>query len=135
MTHHELEIRIPYADVDQMGVVYYANYLVYFERGRTELMRAIGMQYKDIERDYQLYLPVVDVHIKYLAPAKYDDIIIVRTKVDELRKASMIFSYEIHNKQGQLLIQGSSTHVFINSSWKPSRAPEELINKMKVSHS
>jgi len=130
MEYYDLKIRIPYADVDQMGVVYYANYLVYFERGRTEFLRAIGIEYSRIEKDYQLFLPVKEASLTYLSPSKYDENITVRTYIDEVKRASMIFYYEIFKNEGKILVNGKTHHVFINSEWKPTRIPEHVAKAM-----
>jgi acyl-CoA thioester hydrolase len=127
MKIHELKIRIPYADIDQMGVVYYSNYLVYFERGRTEFFRDIGIAYKAIEDEYGLYLPVKEVRIEYMASARYDNLITVKTWIAELGRASMQFDYEILNEHRPApLIKGSTMHVFVNKDFKPTRIPPKL---------
>ena len=90
MYAHSLEIRVSYAETDQMGVVYYANYFIWFERGRTELLRNIGLAYKDLEKK-DLLLPVVKAFCSYHASAYYDDIVIVKTKIDKVGKSSIVF--------------------------------------------
>src|SRR5580765_8470019 len=80
----EFDVRIAYADTDRMGVVYYANYLVLFERGRTEFLRNLGVRYRDLEEKQRLFLPAMESHVDYLAPARYDDLIKVRTLLSEL---------------------------------------------------
>ena len=89
---YDFEVRIAYADTDRMGVVYYANYLVLFERGRTELLRNLGIRYRDLEEKHRLFMPVTDAHCEYYAPARYDDMIRVRTVIQELGGAFTIFS-------------------------------------------
>jgi acyl-CoA thioester hydrolase len=118
------QIRISYADTDQMGMVYYGNYLTYFERGRTEWLRACGFTYKDMEAK-QLYFPVLHAECNYHAPAKYDDVITVETKLSALTAASVTFSYQV--KMGQkLLVSGSTKHPLVNASFKPTRIPVEI---------
>src|SRR5438445_12076721 len=80
-TYYDFEVRIAYADTDRMGVVYYANYLVLFERGRTEFLRNLGVRYRDMEEKLKIFLPATESHIAYLAPAHYDDLIKVRTYI------------------------------------------------------
>ncbi len=130
MEYFDVKIRVPYADVDQMGVVYYANYLVYFERGRTEFLRAIGFDYKNIEENFKLYLPVRETHVRYIAPARYDDSIVVRTWIEKMKKASIFFSYEVSHETGTVLVRGSTTHVFITDKWKPAPIPSLLSKKI-----
>ncbi|MGQ0644063.1 MAG: acyl-CoA thioesterase [Elusimicrobiota bacterium] len=127
MNSHQFEFRIAYADTDRMGVVYYANYYVLFERGRTELMRSLGVRYRDLEEDMRVFLPAMESSCRYLAPARYDDLIRIRTFVSELGGASITFAYEIENVEtGRLLARGSTKHPFVNKDWKPVRVPEKL---------
>jgi len=120
----EVSIRVPYADTDQMGMVYYANYFVYFERGRTEWLRAKGLEYRSLE-EKGTYLPVIESYCKYRAPARYDDLIIVRTIVSEIGSCSLQFSYEI-TCLGKLIAEGTTKHPFVNRQMKPVRIPEEI---------
>ena len=123
---HEMDFRVSYADTDRMGVVYYANYLVLFERGRTELMRALGVRYRALE-EKNIFLPVMDVQVKYLAPAQYDDVINIRTWVGELGRASVTFQYELINADtGKKMAQGFTKHPFVNKSRKPMPVPPEV---------
>jgi acyl-CoA thioester hydrolase len=132
MAYHDFEYRIPYADTDRMGVVYYANYLVLFERGRTELLRHIGMRYRDLEEKEQLYLPAMEAHIEYSAPAHYDDLIRVRTFVSELGGAFVRFRYEVSNTEtGVLVARGTTKHPVVNRRWRPTRLPPELRRRLK----
>ncbi len=127
MTKHEFDFRVAYADTDRMGVVYYANYLVLFERGRTELLRHMGFCYRDIEENDKVFLPVIESSCQYMAPAYYDDLIRVRTFVSDVGRASVSFRYEIENVQtGRALVKGSTKHPFVSQSWKPVRAPEKV---------
>lgn len=121
---NKFDYRVPYADTDQMGVVYYANYLVYFERGRTELLRQIGTTYKELE-EKGLYFPVINAQCNYHASAKYDDMITIETGISEIRNASIIFSYKI-TLQNKLLVSGSTKHPLVNYSFKPTRIPQDL---------
>ncbi len=135
MTGHlpsfELDIRITYADTDQMGVVYYSNYLVFFEQGRTELMRHLGVRYKDLEETEKVGLPVTEANCRYRAPARYDDLICVRTKIKRIGGVHMEFEYEVVNKEtGQTLVEGFTRHVFVNEKWKPTPVPKSLLAKL-----
>ena len=119
-----LDIRVSYADTDQMGMVYYANYFVYFERGRTEWLREKGMEYRVLE-SRGIYLPVMEASCRYRSPAKYDDILTVFTKVSETGPCSVEFSYII-KRAGGLLAEGKTKHPFVNRQMKPVRMPEDI---------
>jgi len=130
MREHKLEIRVSYADTDQMGVVYYGNYLTWFERGRTELLRESGLAYKDMEKQ-DVYLPVVEASCAYKAPACYDDLIIIKTIVGKIGRSSISFSYEIYRKDGnKLLATGETRHAFINRERAIVPAPEEVSKRL-----
>lgn len=114
----ETKLRVRYQETDQMGVVYHSNYLVWFESGRTELMRQYGFSYKKLE-EKGILLPVVDIHCKYLFPAKYDDLVVVRTSIKDWNKFKIIFSYEvINNKTHQRLAKGESSHLWVDHKMK-----------------
>jgi acyl-CoA thioester hydrolase len=119
-----LQLRIAYADTDQMGMVYYANYLTFFEKGRTELLRDIGLEYKSIEKR-GFYFPVIHAECKYLAPAKYDDLITIETKLSEITAASITCFYEV-KCDGKLLVTGKTKHPFVNKLLKPVRFPKDI---------
>jgi len=123
---HRTQIRVTYGDTDAMGVVYYANYLRWFEVARTEMMRHLGIAYKIIE-DEGVFLPVSEVFCKYHRPAKYDDILIIETRIDFLKKVSMQFSYRIlRAEDGVELVTGSTLHGFVSRGGKIVRAPSSL---------
>ncbi|MDR0977813.1 MAG: acyl-CoA thioesterase [Endomicrobium sp.] len=121
---NSLQLRISYADTDQMGMVYYANYLTFFERGRTELFRNIGINYKIIE-ERGFYFPVIHAECRYLSPAKYDDIIEIETKISDITAASITYNYEIKCR-GKLLVTGKTKHPFVNKDLKPVRFPKDI---------
>ncbi len=126
----EFDVRIAYADTDRLGVVYYANYFTLFERGRTELMRNAGLRYRDMEENEKVFLPVAEASCIYLAPAKYDDLITIRTKIKELGRAHVDFEYEIFDAETRKpLATGFTKHPFVNASWKPVRAPQSITSK------
>lgn len=128
MRENILNIRVSYADTDQMGMVYYANYLVYFERGRTEWLRDCGMTYRSLEES-GYFFPVIESHCEYKAPAKYDDLITVKTVVGELGSASVRFDYKITNGD-KLLASGYTRHPLVNRQMKPVRLPGDLRQKL-----
>ncbi len=121
---NEVVLRVPYADTDQMGMVYYANYLIYFERGRTELLRDLGLAYRDLEAK-GIYIPVIEASCNYISPARYDDELMVLTTVSSLGAASIEFSYEIL-KGGKRITTGKTRHPIVNKEFRPMRMPEEI---------
>lgn len=129
MRENILEIRVSYADTDQMGMVYYANYLVYFERGRTEWLREAGLTYKALEEQGH-YFPVIECSCGYKSPAKYDDVITVKTTMGEIGPASVKFEYEI-SCGGKLLATGATKHPLVNRQMKPIRVPPDLRKKLE----
>ncbi|MEK6794391.1 MAG: thioesterase family protein [Spirochaetota bacterium] len=126
------EIRVRYADTDQMGVTYYANYLVWMEVGRTEYLRNIGITYRDLETVEGIILPVKEAFIDYKASAHYDDIVVVRSTIDEFTRAHMKISYELRLKDdGKLLATGYTVHPFLNREKKITRIPVALFEKIQ----
>jgi len=124
----ESEIRVRYGETDKMGFVYYGNYLLYFEVGRTNLIRNLGLTYKDIE-DSGVLMPVQNVLINYIKPGKYDELLTVKTYLKELPQVRIKFEYEIINEQNELITTGETTLFFMNSkTMKPMKAPEILIS-------
>jgi len=121
---NSINIRIAYADTDQMGVVYYGNYLTFFERGRTEYLREAGLEYSKLEkRGY--YFPVIYAECKYHGSAKYDDMITVETKLTEITAASITCEYKV-KCDGKLLVTGKTKHPFVNRDFKPVRFPPDI---------
>ena len=124
-----VEVRVRYADTDQMGVVYYANYFVWLEVARTEFLRSLGIDYRNIEKEKRLALPVVEAYCKYKAPARYDEIIMIRIKVSQVKNSSLRFDYSLFNKENnELLVVAYTTHVFIDKDRRPVRMPKEIQN-------
>ena len=123
---HHTQIRVTYGDTDAMGIVYYANYLRWFEVGRTEMMRHLGIAYKVIEAE-GVFLPVSEVFCKYHRSAKYDDILIIETRFDFLKKVSMQFSYRILRAADEAeLVTGWSLHGFVSREGKIVKVPGAL---------
>ncbi|MBR5079980.1 MAG: acyl-CoA thioesterase [Victivallales bacterium] len=119
------QYRVCYADTDQMGVVYYANYFMLFERARTELLRLNGLSYKQIE-EQGFMLPVLDAHAKYHRPARYDDLLDVTARVIEFDGLKLKTACEV-KRDGVLLVDGDVTLVFLNAqTGRPSRPPENI---------
>lgn len=117
-------LRVRYQETDQMGVVYHANYLNWFEVGRTEMIRELGMPYQGLETR-GLLLPVIEADLKFRAPARYDDLVTIDTKIVELTSLRIRFAYEI--KRGEeMLVTGGTQHVWLNQDWKPVRIDREV---------
>jgi acyl-CoA thioester hydrolase len=123
---HETTLRVRYAETDKMGVVYYANYLVWMEVGRAEYCRAAGIRYRDMELDDGILLAVVEAHCRYLRPARYDQEILVKTWVANASRRAVEFEYEIRDAQsGSELAAGATKHVFLGAEMKPVKLPEK----------
>jgi len=120
----EARVRVRYQETDQMGVVYHANYLVWFEVGRVELMRQMGLSYKDMEREEQCGIAVVDVSARYRAPARYDDELIIRTRLTAVRGPVVKFAYEVvRAADDMVLCEGHTVHVVVDKEMKKRALP------------
>jgi len=129
MRHFDFEHRVTYAETDRMGFVYYANYLIYFEIGRTEYIRSSGMAYKELE-DMGYMLPVLSAACKYIKPARYDDVLTIRTTISEFKGIRLGFSYEIL-REGIKLVEGTTSHAFVDNEGRPRKLTPELQEKIK----
>jgi acyl-CoA thioester hydrolase len=123
------DVRVIYGDTDQMGIVYYANYLRYFEAGRNEFIRAKGLRYRDFEAQYRLMLPVVEAHVTYRAPVRYDDLIAVETSLADVRRASARFEYRIV-RDGDVVASGHTVHACVDLEGRVQRMPRELLVRL-----
>jgi acyl-CoA thioester hydrolase len=127
---HETEIRVRYAETDQMGIVHNANYLVWFEVGRSDYCRARGFSYKEMEEESALMV-VAESYCRYKSPAYYEDVLIVRTKVEEIRSRSLRFIYEIFRPADEtLLAEGETLHLVTDENKKVRSLPESYKNKL-----
>lgn len=125
------DIRVRYYDTDQMGIVYYGNYARFYEIGRVEAMRHLGMNYKELE-ERGISMPVYDLNSRFIRPAKYDDLLTIRVTIPQLPKTRFMFSYEIFNQDGQLLNTGQTTLVFVRTdTGRPCTAPNDLVEAAK----
>jgi acyl-CoA thioester hydrolase len=125
------ELRVIFGDTDQMGVVYYANYLRFFEAARAAFWRELGKSYKDLEA-WGVALPVIEAHCKYRAPARYEDLLAIEVDVVELRQASMRFAYQVHC-EGRLLADGTTRHAVINAAdGRPRALPLPLRESLEL---
>jgi acyl-CoA thioester hydrolase len=126
------EIRVRYGETDKMGVVYYGSYALYYEVGRTDLMRKYGITYKNLE-DQGIQLPVINMETEYIKSAFYDDIIRVNTFVKERPLARLKFYYEILNSENQIINKATTTLIFFDAILKkPMRAPKEFLDKVSI---
>jgi acyl-CoA thioester hydrolase len=129
---NEARLRVIYGDTDQMGVVYYANYFRYFEFARSEYFRACGGSYADLEREGAL-LPVVEAHCDYRASARYDDVLVIRTRVTDVKRVSLTFRYELF-REGHFerpLCTGHTVHACVTREGRPTRLPESLVRLLQ----
>jgi len=126
MREYETRVRVRYAETDQMGVVYYANYFVWMELGRTELCRSAGIRYKDMEMGDGIFLAVAEASCRYSCPARYDEEVVIRTRIAEFRTRTVRFEYEMRSgEDGRKLAAGSTLHVFCGEDMRPLRLPEK----------
>ena len=127
----EIELRVRYGETDQMGVVYHGNYAQYFEVGRVEWLRKFGISYKQMEES-GIMLPVISLNVKYKRPARYDDLIKVRTELVKIPSATIEFNYEIVNDKNELLVTGNTTLVFMDiNKNRPTRCPQYLLDQLR----
>lgn len=128
---HETLLRVRYSETDKMGIVYYANYLVWFEIGRTEYCRARGFSYKDMEANDDAFLVVAESYCRYKAPAFYDDELLVRTHITEMRRRSLRFGYEIVRvSDGQVIAEGETGHVVTDADGRVRSFPEGYAKRL-----
>jgi acyl-CoA thioester hydrolase len=121
----ETRFRVRYAETDKMGVVYYANYFVWMEVGRTDYCKAVGFSYRDMEKEHA-NLAVAETSCRYIAPARYDDEILVRTSIERLNRRLVTFVYSIYNNDTeQLLAEGKTVHITVGKDGKACSIPEK----------
>jgi acyl-CoA thioester hydrolase len=118
-------VRVRYKDTDQMGVVYYSNYMVWFEVARAELFRKIGHPYKEMEQKLGLRLMVIEAYCRYMLPARYDDLVRVGCRLTDVRNSSIVFEYTV-KREGEILAKGKTAHVFCDPAGRPKRIPQDL---------
>lgn len=128
---NQTKLRVRYGETDQMGYCYYGNYAQYFEVGRVEAMRSIGISYKDLE-NRGIMLPVSSFNVNYAAPALYDDELTITTIITSLNGARLTFDYEIHNEVGKKIATAHTTLVFVSKeNMRPTKAPEDFIQLLE----
>jgi len=125
---NESRIRVRYAETDQMGVVYHANHFIWFEVGRVELLRQLGFSYRDMEREDNCFIAVVDARCRYKAPVRYDEEILVRTWLRNIRESVIHFGYElVRIEDGALLAEGETTHIVADAEMRKAALPERYM--------
>ena len=125
-TFADATIRVRYAETDQMGVVYYGNYFTWFEIGRVELCRALGFEYRQMEAEDDSFLVVAEAQCRYKRPARFDDLLTVRTRVTAAQKRKVTFAYEIiHQGTSETIATGETVHVICNSAGQTKSLPEK----------
>jgi len=124
----ETQLRVRYAETDQMGVVYHSNYIVWFEVGRVEMLRQLGFAYRDMEKNDDIHIAVADVHCRFKCPARYDDLLTVRTRLVNVRGSVLHFGYEIvRADDGTILAEGESVHIAVNSKFQRLHLPQKYL--------
>ena len=134
MSGHQTHIRVIYGDTDTMGQAYYGNYFRWFEIGRNEIFRSLGLSYKSVE-ERNIYLPVAEARCKYFVAARYDDVLVIETTLDTRIKGAIKFDYKIFNQNGHTLIaEGYTKHACLNGDGKVVRPPDfirKIIHKIE----
>ena len=129
---NETHLRVRYAETDQMGIVYHSNHLIWFEIGRVELMRQLGFTYRDMERDDGRFIAVAEVKCRYRAPVRYDDEVVVRTRLTTVRESVVNFSYElVRADNGELLAEGETTHIVTDANMKIAALPDKYMKAFR----
>ncbi len=130
MKKNVTEYRVIYADIDPMGVVYYSNYLSWFERGRTEFFREMELPYTEVVK-HGIMIPVSEVYCKYHKPARYDDVVQIETAVSSFKRVRIVFEYELYRKSDRaLLVSGYTKHAFLDSNGKIVKIPDFICEKI-----
>ncbi|HTC58074.1 MAG TPA: thioesterase family protein [Candidatus Sulfotelmatobacter sp.] len=125
---NETRLRVRYAETDQMGVVYHSNHFIWFEVGRVELLRQLGFSYRDMETDDNRFIAVAEAKCRYRAPARYDEEVVVRTQLLNVRESVVHFGYELRRAQdGSLLAEGETTHIVTDAAMKIAALPEKYL--------
>ena len=127
----DIAVRVRYAETDQMGIVYHSHYVVWFEIGRTEFCRAAGLPYRQLEES-GLRIPVTGLQLKYRRPARYDDDLTVRTTLAELSARGLTFAYDVLDRAGLRMADGTTRHIFADPQGKPRRAPEAVVRTLEA---
>jgi|TARA_Y100000593_G_scaffold78524_1_gene145882 acyl-CoA thioester hydrolase len=131
MYQAETQIRVRYAETDQMSYVYYGNYAMYFEVARVEAMRSVGFSYRQMEEE-GIMMPVLETHFRYLKPGKYDELLTIKTQIPQLPGVKIRFEYQVFNEADELITEGWTTLAFLKKvSHQPTRPPQNLLALLK----
>jgi acyl-CoA thioester hydrolase len=129
---NETRLRVRYAETDQMGVVYHSNHFIWFEVGLVELLRQLGFSYRDMETNDNRFIAVAEAKCRYRAPARYDEEVVVRTQLLNVRESVVHFGYELRRAQdGSLLAEGETTHIVTDASMKIAALPEKYLKAFR----
>ena len=129
----ETRLRVRYVETDQMGVVYHSNYFIWFEVGRVDLLRELGFTYREMEQEDGCYIAVVDARCRFKAPARYDDEIVIRTHLKNVRESLIHFGYEaVRESDGTLLAEGETTHIVTDSNMRKRELPAKYMTAFKA---
>lgn len=129
----ETRIRVRYAETDQMGVVYHSNYFIWFEVGRVDLLRQFGFTYREMEQEDGCYIAVVDARCRFKAPARYDDEIVIRTQLKNVRESLIHFAYEaVRESDGTLLAEGETMHIVTDADMRKRELPAKYMVAFKA---
>ena len=124
----EAQVRVRYAETDQMGVVYHSNYIIWFEVGRVEMLRQLGFTYRDMEKHDDIHIAVADVHCRFKSPALYDDLLTIRTRLVNVRGSILHFAYQIARAEdGKTLAEGESVHIVVDSRFQRLHLPQKYL--------
>lgn len=130
---NETRVRVRYAETDKMGVVYHANHFIWFEVGRVELLRQLGFSYRDMEEKDGRFIAVVEAQCRYRAPAHYDEEIVVRTELRNVRESVLHFAYELRRaRDGTLLAEGDTTHIVTDADMKVAALTEKYLTVLRA---
>jgi len=130
---NETRLRVRYAETDQMGVVYHSNHFVWFEVGRVELLRQLGFSYRDMERMDGRYIAVAEAKCRYRAPVRYDEEVVVRTRLRNVRESVVHFGYELlRAEDGSLIAEGETTHIVTDANMKIAELPEKYLKAFRA---
>jgi acyl-CoA thioester hydrolase len=129
----DARVRVRYAETDKMGVVYHSNFIVWFEVGRVEMLRELGFSYRDVERDDDCHFAVVDVRCRYKSPAYYDDELIIRTTLKNVRGSLLHFTYEVLRAgDNTLLAEAETNHIVVNSKFEKTELPPKYADAFRA---
>jgi len=133
MFEHTHQLRVRYAETDQMAYVYYGNYAQYYEVGRVEAMRSLGLSYAKMEAEWSVMMPVMKMEIEFLRPAFYDELLTMVTTIPQIPNREIVFESSIYNEKNKLVNTGKITLCFVNINTKKRvEVPEQLLEKMKA---